>query len=83
MVRRCSAWNDSTALLGEDQVRQKYGRVVRGRVSTTCATEFSSTAFDLTLPAGAYALEGPRPTRGNHKDVAAAPGRNVLTFTVK
>lgn len=80
-VKRCTVWDDTTALLRS--VRKcgtKYGKWFPADISDL--RDAFSYSFAMTLPAGTYVLEVSATDEDGHVD-APAPGRNVLTFTVK
>ena len=80
-VRRCSAWSDATALLVTmKKCGTKYAKWWTADLNDL-RNEFDYS-FALTLPRGTYTLEVLAADEDGHKD-ATAPGRNVLTFTVK
>jgi hypothetical protein len=79
-VKRCSAWDDATALL---QTTKRCGTSA-GRFFAADLSDLRDAftySFALTLPRGTYTLEVRSSDENGGKD-AAAPGRNVLTFTV-
>jgi hypothetical protein len=79
-VKRCTVWDDATALLKSAKCGTKYAKWFQTDLSDL-RYEFSYS-FALTLPRGTYTLEVLARDENGFKD-AAAPGRNVLTFTVK
>jgi hypothetical protein len=78
-VKRCSVWDDGTALLETAKcgVKPKW---FQGELSDL-RNEFTYS-FALTLPAGAYTLEVLATDENGYPD-AVTPGRNVVTFTVQ
>lgn len=79
-VKRCSAWNDATALL---ETTKRCGTAA-GKYFVADLSDLRDAftySFALTLPRGTYTLEVVASDENGSKD-AAAPGRNVLTFTV-
>jgi hypothetical protein len=79
-VKRCTAWDDATALLKPARCGTRYAKWF-GTDLSDLRNEFSYS-FALTLPRGAYTLEVLARDENGFKDATAA-GRNVLTFTVK
>jgi hypothetical protein len=77
-VKRCSAWDDSTALL-ETAPCGKKGKWFEGELSDL--RDSFTYGFAMTLPAGTYTLEVLATDENGYPDVAM-PGRSVLTFTV-
>jgi hypothetical protein len=78
-VKRCTAWDDSTALLEPAKCGTKYGKWFPAELNDL-RNGFTYT-FGMTMPNGSYTLEVLAADENGAKDVAA-PGRNVLTFTV-
>jgi hypothetical protein len=78
-VKRCTAWNDTTALLATAKCGTKYAKWFTADLSDL--RDKFTYSFALTLPAGRYTLEVLAADENGSKD-APAPGRNVLTFTV-
>jgi hypothetical protein len=79
-VKRCSAWDDTTALLRTTK-RCGTGAGAFFTADLSDLRDAFTYSFALTLPRGAYTLEVRSSDENGSKD-AAAPGRNVLTFTV-
>ncbi|HWI71831.1 MAG TPA: hypothetical protein VNT55_07750 [Baekduia sp.] len=79
-VKRCTAWDDGTALLKSAKCGTKYAKWFQTDLSDL-RNEFSYS-FAMTLPRGTYTLEVLARDENGFKDATAA-GRNVLTFTVK
>jgi len=78
-VKRCTAWNDTTALLQTTRCGTKYAKWFTADLSDL--RDKFTYSFAMTLPAGAYTLEVLGADENGSKD-APAKGRNVLTFTV-
>jgi hypothetical protein len=79
-VRRCTAWNDTTALLQTTKCGTRYAKWFTADLSDL--RDKFTYSFALTLPAGTYTLEVLATDEDGSKDPPVA-GRNVLTFTVK
>jgi hypothetical protein len=80
-VKRCTQWNDSTALLQSmKKCGTRYGTWFAADLDDPPAT--FSYSFAMTLPAGSYVLEVKAKDENNYID-APATGRNVIRFTVK
>jgi hypothetical protein len=79
-VKRCTAWDDGTALLVTAKCGTKYAKWFPGDL--TDLRDGFDYSFAMTLPSGTYTLEVSATDEDGHVD-APAPGRNVLTFTVK
>jgi hypothetical protein len=79
-VKRCTAWNEKTALLAAAKCGTKNAKWFQADLSDL-RNEFTYS-FALTLPAGTYTLEVQATDENGFKDVPTA-GRNVLVFTVK
>jgi hypothetical protein len=80
-VKRCTVWNDTTALLQPvKRCGTKYAAWFPADIADL--RNAFSYSFAMTLPAGTYTLEVSATDEDGHLD-APAPGRNVLTFTVK
>jgi hypothetical protein len=80
-VKRCSAWDDGTALLETTKkCGTKYGKWFKADLSDL--RNAFSYSFALKLPRGTYTLEVSATDEDGHKD-APVKGRNVLSFTVK
>ncbi|MCW2995518.1 MAG: hypothetical protein JWQ18_3013 [Conexibacter sp.] len=78
-VKRCTAWNDTTALLQSTKCGTKYAKWFATDLSDL--RDKFTYSFAMTLPAGTYTLEVLAADENGSKDAPAA-GRNVLTFTV-
>jgi hypothetical protein len=79
-VKRCTAWDDGTALLVTAKCGTKYAKWFPGDL--TDLRDGFDYSFAMTLPSGTYTLEVSATDEDGHVD-APAPGRNVLVFTVK
>jgi hypothetical protein len=79
-VKRCTAWNDTTALLATAKCGTKYAKWFTADLSDL--RDQFTYSFAMTLPAGVYTLEVSASDENLTKDAPAA-GRNVLVFTVK
>jgi hypothetical protein len=77
-VKRCSVWDDSTALL-ETATCGKKGKWFQGELSDL--RDAFTYGFAMTLPNGVYTLEVLASDENGYPDVAT-PGRSVVTFTV-
>jgi hypothetical protein len=78
-VKRCTTWDNGTALLETAKCGTKYGKWFDADL--TDLRDAFSYDFAMKLPAGAYTLEVVATDENGFKDPPAA-GRNVLTFTV-
>jgi hypothetical protein len=78
-VKRCTTWNDATALLATAKCGTKYGKWFKADLNDL-RNEFSYS-FAMTLPKGTYTLEVSATDEDGHLDPPTS-GRNVLTFAV-
>jgi hypothetical protein len=78
-VKRCTAWDDGTALLETAKCGTRYGKWFPAELNDL--RNAFTYSFALTLPAGSYVLEVVATDENGFKDATAA-GRNVLSFTV-
>jgi hypothetical protein len=78
-VKRCTAWDDGTALLETAKCGTRYGKWFPAELNDL--RNAFTYSFAMTLPAGSYVLEVVATDENGFKDATAA-GRNVLSFTV-
>jgi hypothetical protein len=78
-VKRCTTWDDRTALLETVKCGTKYGKWFTGELNDL--RNGFAYSFAMTLPAGTYTLEVQASDENKFKDLLVA-GRSLLTFTV-
>jgi hypothetical protein len=78
-VKRCTTWDEGTALLETAKCGTKYGKWFEGELNDL--RNGFTYSFAMTLPAGTYTLEVEARDENKVKDLLVA-GRSRLTFTV-
>jgi hypothetical protein len=78
-VKRCTTWDEGTALLKTAKCGTKYGKWFEGELNDL--RNGFTYSFAMTLPAGTYTLEVQASDENKFKDLLVA-GRSLLTFTV-
>jgi hypothetical protein len=78
-VKRCTAWDDGSALLEPAKCGTRYAKWFDAELNDL--RNGFTYSFAMTLPAGTYTLEVEGTDENGFKDLPAV-GRNVLTFTV-